>query len=60
VSWIDTALDGLSFETAERDVILHLPLPNGAYEVAIDHGDDEIESRRIASPGTTEIVVPGN
>jgi hypothetical protein len=57
VLWIDRPLDGLAFEVDDRDVILHLPLPEGAYVVAIDRDGDEIESRRISSPRATEITV---
>jgi hypothetical protein len=57
VSWIDSRIDGLSFRVADRDLIVTLPLPEGSYALALDHGEDEIESRRIASPGSAEIRV---
>ena len=58
VSWLDSALGAFTVETDARDVILQLPLPAGAYVVAIDRGDDELTSLRMSSPGTAEFSVP--
>jgi hypothetical protein len=56
--WIDAGLDTFPYQIVDRDVIFHLPLPEGDYLLALDHGDDEIASRRLRSPGVTEAVVP--
>jgi RNA polymerase sigma-70 factor (ECF subfamily) len=57
--WFDATVNELAFGIEDRDLIVRLPLPEGSYTVAIDHGDDELGSLRMRSPGRGELLVPG-
>ncbi|HYC76143.1 MAG TPA: hypothetical protein VEI02_00825, partial [Planctomycetota bacterium] len=55
--WIDVALDAVPYQLDGRDVVFHLPLPRGFYDVVASRAERKVAALRIASPGRAEADV---
>jgi hypothetical protein len=56
--WVDETLQSLPWTVADRDLVVGLPLGQGAYTVAVDRRAAPIGARKLSSPGSAEIPVP--
>jgi hypothetical protein len=57
-AWLNATVSELAFGVEDRDLLVRLPLPEGAYVIAVEHDDEDLGVLRIINPGTAELVVP--
>jgi RNA polymerase sigma-70 factor (ECF subfamily) len=56
--WFDGTMQTLAWRVDDRDVLVKLPLPEGAYSLILDRGAARVDTRPLSSPGLVEIRIP--